>query len=133
MEGLTIVLKRTTTELEVDRVLSRQDWVLQSLAERGLTVTSRMLSYWRSNGSIGNAVREGNDYLMRQEDIDKLEELIRLRELEKEALFEHEGHSVVRVEFLKLDGQIKQVLHTAEGGKFIKEITADDFEGRING
>lgn len=127
------MLKGVTSEVEVEvnRVLSRQDWVLQSLAERGLTVTSRMLSYWRANGSIGHAVRDGNEYLMRQEDIDRLEELIRLKELEKESLFEHNGYSVVRVEYLKLDGQIKRVLHTEEGGKFIKEVEADDFTDRI--
>ena len=129
------MLKGVTSEVEVEvnRVLSRQDWVLQSLVERGLIVTSRMLSYWRSNGSIGHAVRDGNDYLMRQEDIDRLEELIRLKELERESLFDHEGYSVIRVEYLKIDGSIKRVFHTAEGGKFIREIKADDFKGTING
>ena len=121
-------------EISYERLIS-QDRVIESFKDQGTELTRRMLTYWRSKGLLEPLTREGNGYLMSFDDVERVRVLIQLKEQEEEILFIHtidgKGFNITRMEVRKIGRVVYRLLYTDEGGKLIKEMSADEYERTV--
>ena len=112
----------------------RQEDAIRQLNADGFIVSERTLTYWRSKDLLPPLVRNGNEYLMTDEDIERVKILCTTgdKPSKPETLTLYRAESDVfiieRIEIIRVDSRVKALFHTLEGGFLVKEMREDELD-----
>ncbi len=109
-----------------DSLLTQEDLVF-NLQGEGYDLRIRTLTYWRSQGLIGDLHRNGNTYYVEREDQDKAIELCKTRQPELLKI-ELEGHefSIERAVVTSFEGELVIRLYTKDQGMLLKVLKEEE-------
>lgn len=107
------------------------------LQNEGFNLTERMLRTWRANGNIPELERGGLSYFYSSEDLDAIRIFAQQKDrAPEETLLIHEVEgklfNVIGLEIVRLNGQIRLLMHLRREGVLVKDITEEEVRAIAN-